>query len=98
MKHELKIYPQYYERVADGTKNFEVRDNIGRDFQVGDIVVFHEWDPEKIAPTDSAPRGYTGSPTLEFRIGYVYSLEKDRVVFSLLPINQAKKTNSKSKS
>lgn len=98
MKHELKIFPQYYERLVDGTKTFEVRDNRERDFQVGDLVIFHEWDPEKITPTDDAPRGYTGRPTIEFTIGYVYSLEKDRVVFSLLPTIQAKKPSAKSKS
>lgn len=42
MIHELKIYPQYFEKVLDGTKTFEVRKN-DRDFQVGDTVVLKEF-------------------------------------------------------
>lgn len=45
MKHELKTWPQYFQRVWDGVKTFEVRKN-DRDFQVGDGVTLHEWNPE----------------------------------------------------
>ena len=90
MKHELKIWPQFYCRVADGTKTFELREN-DRGFQPGDIVVLKEWDPEPITVTDkTAPRGYTDSPALEFRIGYVLVLDSSRVIFSLLPLKKAK--------
>lgn len=43
MKHDLKIWPQYFSRAADGCKTFEVRKN-DRGFQMGDEVVLHEWD------------------------------------------------------
>lgn len=89
MKHELKIWPQYYCRVADGSKTFEVRKN-DRGFQPGDEVVLHEWNPE----TEDVEHygfgdvkeeiGYTGKK-LEFRIGYVLPIDAERVVFSLLP-------------
>lgn len=97
MKHELKIWPQYYERVADGTKTFEVRNN-DRDFQPGDEITLHEWDPEKLNPTDPTPKGYTDSPPLEFIVGYVSPLDKNRVIFSLLPKKQPKKPSPKTKS
>ncbi len=90
MRHELKIWPQFYCRVADGSKTFEVREN-DRHFQSGDAVVLREWDPEPIATTDkTAPRGYTDSPRLEFTIGYILVLDSSRVVFSLLPSKSAK--------
>lgn len=97
MIHELKIWPQYYARVADGSKTFEVRDN-DRDFQLGDTVILHEYDPERLNPTDPTPRGYTDSPPLEFIVGYVYPLDSRRVIFSLLPKKQTNKPSSKSKS
>ena len=49
-QHELKILPQYFQRVWDGTKTFELRKD-DRDYQRGDILVLREWDGEK----------YTGS-------------------------------------
>lgn len=51
-KHELKTWPQYFQAVWDGTKTFEVRRN-DRNFQVGDMLVLIEWDPEKDVWTGS---------------------------------------------
>lgn len=45
VEHELKCHPNFFRRVADGTKPFEIRKN-DRDFQVGDIVILKEYDPE----------------------------------------------------
>lgn len=89
MKHELKIWPQYYSRVTDGSKTFEVRDN-DRGFQQGDTVLLKEWDPKPKNPNDkSIPVGYTASPPLEFKIGYVHVLDHKQVIFSLLPLKKA---------
>lgn len=91
MKHELKIWPQYYCRVADRSKTFEVRKN-DRGFQLGDEVVLREWDPEleqlyydPPGPSYTTKGNYTGSKALEFIIGYVLPIDAERVVFSLLP-------------
>ena len=90
MKHELKIWPMYYERVKNGSKTFEVRKN-DRNFQMGDTVTLKEFDPEATNPTDSTvPKGYTDSKPLEFKIGYVHVLDSKTVVFSLLPIPKTK--------
>lgn len=89
MIHELKIYPQYYARVADGTKTFEIR-NADRGFQFGDEVILREWDPtekhdpEAYFPRMPGPKGYTGSKDLKFKIGYVLPIDAERVIFSLL--------------
>ena len=37
VNHRLKIAPQWYDRLADGTKTHEVRRN-DRDFQIGDTL------------------------------------------------------------
>lgn len=89
MDHELKILPQYYCRVADGSKTFEVRDN-DRGFQSGDKVILKEWDPEPINKTSNTAKGFTDSEPLEFLIGYIYILDSSRVIFSLLPIKKTK--------
>jgi len=81
VKHELKIWPQYYARVSDGSKTFEVREN-DRGFQAGDTVILREWDPKK--ETKFGVGSYTDSPWLSFRIGYVLPIDERRVVFSLL--------------
>lgn len=87
MRHFLKIWPQYFCRVADGSKTFEVREN-DRGFQPGDIVVLREWDSSKVYhaqhPMDCSHDGYTGQ-SLEFKVGYVLPIDEKRVVFSLLP-------------
>lgn len=87
MKHELKIWPQYYARVADGSKTFEIREN-DRGFQPGDTVILKEFDPKPENSSAVTPKGFTESKPLEFKIGYVFVLDSDRVVFSLLPIKK----------
>lgn len=92
MKHIIKCWPQYFCRVADGSKTFEVRVN-DRGYQPGDNVVLEEWDPTEIEKTQDTPqwqnrwmeaRGYSGRK-LEFSVGYVLPIDDKRVVFSLLP-------------
>lgn len=43
MKHDLKIAPQYFRQVADGSKTFEARRD-DRGYQVGDVLRLREWD------------------------------------------------------
>lgn len=59
IKHELKILPEYFEEVAKGRKNFEIRKD-DRDFKVGDIFVLREYANENYTG-----RYYIGS------IGYI---------------------------
>lgn len=41
--HVLKIQPEYFNAVAQGYKNFEIRNN-DRGFRVGDYVNLHEFE------------------------------------------------------
>lgn len=43
--HDLKTWPEYYDAIVYGDKNFEVRKD-DRNFQVGDILHLHEYDPD----------------------------------------------------
>lgn len=45
MIHELKILPEYYEKVLLNIKQFEVRKN-DRNYQEGDWLRLNEWDGE----------------------------------------------------
>ena len=96
MKHGLKILPQYFCRVQDGSKTFEVREN-DRGFQPGDIVVLNEWNPATRSIDDPLGSyemiiGFTGN-FMTFKVGYVYPLPDGKhVVFSLLENKPAKTT------
>lgn len=48
--HDLKIAPEHFEAVKSGEKRAEFRIN-DRDYSCGDVLRFHEWEPEN---------GYTG--------------------------------------
>ncbi len=52
MTHDLKCWPQYFDRVASGEKSFELRKN-DRDFQVGDYLRLNHYDPDKDQYNDS---------------------------------------------
>lgn len=45
MEHELKLWLLYWEDLANGKKNFEVRKN-DRNYKKGDILVLRAWDNE----------------------------------------------------
>lgn len=78
--HKLKITPQYYKEVANGTKTFEIRKN-DRDYQTGDIVILREYNEDT--------KDYTGNE-LSFKIGFVTDYEQTDgyVVFSIQPLKQ----------
>lgn len=42
----VKIWPEYFQAQKQGIKNFEIRRN-DRDYQVGQIIVLKEFDPQK---------------------------------------------------
>lgn len=44
MIHDLKCLPEYFERLLDGSKTFEVRRN-DRGIQLGDELLIREWEP-----------------------------------------------------
>ncbi len=94
MRHELKIWPQYYARVADGSKTFEVRKN-DRNFQMGDTVELRYFDPEFLPSVlfteDEIQKMHDQKyPRLTFKIGFILPQENGTVVFSLLPLEQSK--------
>ncbi len=43
--HVLKTWPEFFQPTWDGDKEFEVR-VFDRDFEVDDLLVQEEWDPE----------------------------------------------------
>ena len=51
MRHELKIWPKFFDLVRRGRKPFEVRRD-DRGFQEGDTLLLREYDPDD--------DGYTG--------------------------------------
>ncbi|MBR5355319.1 MAG: DUF3850 domain-containing protein [Lachnospiraceae bacterium] len=82
MTHELKILPKWFEDVAHGLKNFEIRKN-DRDYKVGDILILKEFDGQN----------YTGR-FAKFRVGYIYygngeyGVEEGYCIMGLLPYNK----------
>ena len=43
MRHEKKVLSEYFERIADGSKTFELR-LANWECNEGDILVLREWD------------------------------------------------------
>jgi hypothetical protein len=72
--------------VKDGSKTFEVRVN-DRGFQMGDEVMLQEWDP-RLDESSGETVGYTGA-YCGFKIGYVFQLPDNKVVFSLLKLEES---------
>lgn len=73
--HELKILPQYFNKISSGEKTFELRKN-DRDFQVDDILILKEWDHELIYKNEFGEEKwgnphYTGRE-IKKKITYVY--------------------------
>ena len=60
-KIEKKIWPEYFPKVLEGKKNFEIRLN---DFEIeeGDVLLLREWDPKT--------KEYTGR-SVEKEVSYV---------------------------
>ncbi|RLG21244.1 RNA-binding protein [Candidatus Micrarchaeota archaeon] len=61
MRIEKKIWPEYFQKIIDGVKTFELR---LADFECrpGDILVLREWDPRT--------KEYTGR-VIEKKVTYV---------------------------
>lgn len=55
MTHDLKVWPEFFSALADGSKTFELRKN-DRGFQCGDVLRLREYAP--------GPDEYTGRETL----------------------------------
>ena len=49
--HDLKVWPEYFDSIEDGSKPFEIRNN-DRGFSVGDVLNLREYAP--------GPDEYTG--------------------------------------
>jgi hypothetical protein len=43
--HDLKVWPQFFAALVDGSKAFEIRKN-DRDYRVGDKLTLREWHPD----------------------------------------------------
>lgn len=76
--HELKILDVFFQQVIDGNKTFEIRNNIDRGFQKGDIVNLRE------VKNFIKPNNYTGREQL-VTISYVsdFNQPDNQVVFAM---------------
>ena len=75
--HDLKTWPNYFERVWQGDKPFEIRLD-DRGYQKGDTVLLREWDRKATCDCPEGVRGdhttdcarYSGR-TVTARIGFI---------------------------
>lgn len=69
--HRVKSWPEPFAAATSGRKPFEVRrDDRGRPYATGDLVLLQEWIPPDVAEQLGRPAGFTGREAL-FLIGYV---------------------------
>jgi len=78
-EHDLKTWPSFFNAIAEGRKTFEAR-RADRDFDVGDVLILHEWDPTRNGSALSDCAGYT---TREMRVRVTYVLRGGE--FGVLP-------------
>ena len=84
--HDLKCWPAPFQALYDELKTFEWRLN-DRDYEVGDILLLREWDP------NSGDAGqYTGRE-LKRLVTYIlrggkFGMPKKYVVMSVRPIKE----------
>ncbi len=45
MRHAKKVWPEYFQKILDGEKTYELR-LADWECDEGDILVLQEWDPE----------------------------------------------------
>ncbi len=45
MKHYKKVWPEYFQKILDGKKTYELR-LADWECNEGDILILQEWDPE----------------------------------------------------
>ena len=76
MKHELRMWPEFFKHLWAGDKTFELRKDDG--FKVGDILKFKEWS--RIGYGEYTGREITA--TVMFIMSGL-GLEKDWVAMSL---------------
>jgi hypothetical protein len=73
MLHVLKTWPDYFDRIEDGTKTFEIRRN-DRGFQTGDTLRLREYRPngdhDWCDDDDCQTKRYTGREAYR-RVGFV---------------------------
>ena len=77
-RHELKTWPEFFQAMVDGRKQFELRRN-DRDFQVGDELLLREWGPINYSHEENKSQtfgdgAYTGREAL-VRVDYVMGSE-----------------------
>lgn len=79
--HELKCWPEYFAKILDGSKRFELR-NDDRGFEVGDRLWLREYDPH----ADSySGRETTVLVTYHLLIGPLYS-NGEFCIMSIAPV------------
>jgi len=93
MEHKLKILPQYFKAVVDGTKPFEIRKN-DRGFKIGDTLLLKEYKEggaiygEKENNSEvEFDQGYTGQEIIK-EVTYIlegsqYGLEEGYCILGL---------------
>lgn len=80
-QHDLKILPEYYEKVLSREKRFEIRKD-DRNFKVSDILNLREYDGENFTGRSSL---YIVTYKLD---GGAYGLENGYCILSISPYNE----------
>jgi len=70
-EHDLKVWPEFFDALADGSKPFDLRERRDRDFHVGDRLMLREYVPEGLDRLEA--QGYTGRALVR-EVSYVLDL------------------------
>lgn len=93
-KHELKIWPSYFDAVASGIKTFEWRKN-DRDFAVGDQLVLREWNPALATGVCGQLYAYTGrelTATVCYKAEGVFGIPEGWCILGLTNVGRSEES------
>lgn len=80
-EHNMKCWPEQFQAIMDGRKNFELRLN-DRAYAVGDRLILHEWKPQADPLAESY--GVTGRQITKF-VTYIYYADAPATKGALAP-------------
>lgn len=85
MEHELKTWPEFFEKTLSGKKKFEIRKN-DRNFKVGDTLILKEYKTDIVHgyPTKGKYTGRSLRLTVDYILeGYNWGLRIDFIIMSV---------------
>lgn len=85
-RHEIKVWPSYFEALVSGNKTFEWRRN-DRDYAVGDLLVMREHEPAHGALSLGRYTGRVAFATISYKAEGVFDIPRGYCVLGFRKVS-----------